>query len=111
MLLVWTRGTLPRLRIDQLLAFAWKFLLPLALANVFFVGLEVLIWQQSGASAGIVFPVFAVINWVLAGLLIMGYSKAYGSRLLRPRRLRVLYDLSEQNPVELLAQEQYVQRV
>jgi NADH-quinone oxidoreductase subunit H len=111
MLLVWTRGTLPRLRIDQLLAFAWKFLLPLALANVFFVGLEVLIWQQSGASAGVVFPVFAVINWVLAGLLILGYSKAYGSKLLRPRRLRVLYDLSEQNPVEIVAQEQYIQRV
>ena len=28
-LLILTRGTLPRLRIDQLLAFAWKFLLPL----------------------------------------------------------------------------------
>ena len=28
-LFIWTRGTLPRLRIDQLMEFAWKFMLPL----------------------------------------------------------------------------------
>lgn len=31
---IWTRGTLPRLRYDQLMAFGWKFLVPLSLANV-----------------------------------------------------------------------------
>jgi NADH-quinone oxidoreductase subunit H len=104
MLLVWTRGTLPRLRVDQLLAFAWKFLLPLALANIFLVALEVLIWQQSGGSAGVLFPVFAVANWVLAGALVVGYSRAYGARSLRPRTVRVVYDLGEQKPVELLGE-------
>ncbi|MBI2884620.1 MAG: NADH-quinone oxidoreductase subunit NuoH [Candidatus Omnitrophica bacterium] len=36
--LVWLRGTFPRLRADQLMGFAWKFLLPLALVNIIAAG-------------------------------------------------------------------------
>ncbi|MHB1023721.1 MAG: NADH-quinone oxidoreductase subunit NuoH [Acidobacteriaceae bacterium] len=32
---IWIRGTLPRLRMDQLMGFAWKFMLPMALLNIF----------------------------------------------------------------------------
>jgi len=31
---IWVRGTLPRFRYDQLMAFGWKFLFPLAIANL-----------------------------------------------------------------------------
>lgn len=33
-LFIWIRATVPRLRIDQLMAFAWKFMIPLALINI-----------------------------------------------------------------------------
>ena len=33
-LYIWIRGTLPRFRYDQLMDFGWKFLLPLAIANI-----------------------------------------------------------------------------
>jgi NADH-quinone oxidoreductase subunit H len=31
---IWIRGTLPRLRMDQLMGLAWKFMLPMALINI-----------------------------------------------------------------------------
>jgi len=40
-LFVWIRATLPRLRVDHIMAFAWKFLLPLSLLALFVTALEV----------------------------------------------------------------------
>jgi NADH-quinone oxidoreductase subunit H len=40
MFILWLRGTLPRLRIDQSMRLAWKGLLPLAFANLFIIGLK-----------------------------------------------------------------------
>ena len=33
-LYIWVRGTLPRIRYDQLMVFGWRFLLPLAILNI-----------------------------------------------------------------------------
>ena len=40
-LFIWIRATYPRLRIDQIMAFSWKFLLPLSLINLVAITLEV----------------------------------------------------------------------
>jgi NADH-quinone oxidoreductase subunit H len=40
-LYIWIRGTLPRFRYDQLMAFGWKFLFPLAIANLIITALIV----------------------------------------------------------------------
>ncbi|AKG53601.1 NADH-ubiquinone oxidoreductase chain H [Dehalogenimonas sp. WBC-2] len=41
-LIMWVRATFPRLRIDQVMAFGWKFLLPLALLNLLLTAVLVL---------------------------------------------------------------------
>jgi len=43
---VWMRGTLPRVRIDQLMGFAWKWLVEIALLNVFVTAGAILLVQE-----------------------------------------------------------------
>jgi NADH-quinone oxidoreductase subunit H len=37
---MWLRGTLPRLKPDELMGFSWKFLIPLSLINIFMVAAQ-----------------------------------------------------------------------
>jgi NADH-quinone oxidoreductase subunit H len=46
---VWMRGTLPRVRIDQLMDFAWKWLLPVSLLNLFVTAAAIVV-IRSGQS-------------------------------------------------------------
>ncbi len=43
---VWMRGTLPRVRIDQLMGFAWKWLVEIAILNIFVTAGAILIIEE-----------------------------------------------------------------
>ncbi|MBI3996849.1 MAG: NADH-quinone oxidoreductase subunit H [Candidatus Omnitrophica bacterium] len=62
--LVWFRGTFPRLRIDQLMGLAWKFFLPMALLNILAAGCW---WFLGQSVAGwiVSFLILAVGWWLL----------------------------------------------
>src|SRR5512133_3778186 len=43
--MIWIRGTLPRIRVDQLMIFNWKVMVPVSLANLLVTGVGVSLWQ------------------------------------------------------------------
>jgi NADH-quinone oxidoreductase subunit H len=55
---IWVRGTFPRLRMDQLMGLAWKFMLPMTLLNIFTAGL----WH---------FLPIGIVRWVVCSALIV----------------------------------------
>jgi NADH-quinone oxidoreductase subunit H len=59
---IWVRGTVPRVRMDQLMSFAWKFMLPMALINIV-------------AAAAWRFVPLLAFRWIAsAAIVIIGYS-------------------------------------
>jgi NADH-quinone oxidoreductase subunit H len=62
---IWIRGTLPRLRMDQLMNFAWKFMLPMALLNLVTAG----VWHflPQGVLRWLVCCLLVVVPYVLLG--------------------------------------------
>src|SRR6266487_4525301 len=61
---VWVRSTLPRLRSDQLMQFAWLILIPVTLGNIIVTAMVYLIVSGLGAPTWVFLVVVAAINWV-----------------------------------------------
>jgi NADH-quinone oxidoreductase subunit H len=92
--LIWLRGTLPRLRLDQLMTFAWKMLIPLALINIAVVAAELVIWDQLDNDNWLLI-VFGVVNFVLAILLLNSFFHMLTAQYYRlPRRVVLHHDVS-----------------
>jgi NADH-quinone oxidoreductase subunit H len=73
-LFIWVRGTLPRLRMDQLMNFAWKFMLPLALINIIAAG----IWHFMGADP---------LRWLVSGAILAVAYVLLGRGLMHNQKL------------------------
>ena len=59
-LFLWIRATLPRIRVDQLTEFAWKWLIPATLLNIAVVAVLALVFPT------IYLAPVAVLNWAMA---------------------------------------------
>ncbi len=60
--MIWVRGTLPRIRYDRLMAFGWKVMLPLALIAVAWTAVAVILEETYGSQATVI---MSVVAWVL----------------------------------------------
>jgi hypothetical protein len=74
-LFIWFRATYPRLRVDQIMAFSWKFLLPLSMINLAAITLEVFFLRGSDgflttADLGIMAAINVVVT--LISVLVFG---------------------------------------
>ncbi len=76
---IWIRGTWPRVRVDQLLGFAWKVLLPLSIINIAVVGLVHYIGNP--VTSWIVSAVILVVSFV-------GLSKLSATDVIEKRAYR-----------------------
>ena len=77
--MIWLRGTLPRLRVDQLMGFAWKFLLPLSILNILVAGFAWHATQQDSKT-------ITVVTWVIS--LAVLYMAAKGLNQLNRAKVR-----------------------
>lgn len=80
---IWIRGTLLRLRIDQLTRLSWQLLVPLALLNL----ANAAFWSLTGAWSGPLQP----LRWLISAALIVVPFLLIGRRLTGPRAPRTYH--------------------
>ena len=81
--LLWVRATWPRLRIDQIMAFAWKGLFALAILNIFVVAIEVMLFQNGeGQISTRGMWTMTAVNWVIAVAAIFVMVNVLGGKKL-----------------------------
>ena len=73
---IWVRGTLPRLRMDQLMNFAWEFILPMALINMFVAG----VWR---------FMAPGIVRWLVCAALVVAPCVALAALLKRKKKFQL----------------------
>ena len=62
---IWVRSTLPRLRADQLMQFAWLILIPITLFNILLTGLIYLVVSGLGLTNLVFLIVVGIFNWAM----------------------------------------------
>jgi len=79
--LLWVRATWPRLRVDQIMAFAWKGLFGMALVNIFLIAVEVAVFQDdAGKISTNSLWIMSAINWAIAIGVIVAVANILGQR-------------------------------
>ena len=74
-ILLWFRSTWPRLRIDQIMGFAWKVLMPAAILNTLLIGLEIVFIREN-------YLLQIIINFFAASLFIYFIANVLGQKRL-----------------------------
>ncbi len=86
---IWIRATFPRLRIDQIMAFAWKFMFPVALLNLMITAVEVYVFRDdaTGAISRGGLWAMAGINLLVAVVVVVLFGNMIKERVRPPRRI------------------------